>query len=353
MNSEELKALIAERLTAFYRRRMQRLQTLKLKEILKRKNPYLFKAVGTKSAYEVVEGILSAYLSSSDEGIFGDEFFEPIAKAVSGGVVSPNEGVDIAVETDTAYKAIAVKSGPNPFNSSQRKRQDDEFRALKRRLQKLGKQFDPILGHAYGRQKPDPEKSNVIYRDLAGQAFWEELTGDSDFYLKLIRFMEDEVIAKHRHDYEDAWKVEVNKYLGEFIPAFCDKAGNIDWEKLIRFNSGKVQSSEKSIKGKGSSSKRRFSYSFTRYYGELDDDFDSEVFAKNIKDALLYVVADLKAISAATEEEAKSQAKSFINEALGKKKWAIEEFLLARIELWPDSSMLHIVTDINELKSPK
>ncbi len=353
MNSEELKALIAERLTAFYRRRMQRLQTLKLKEILKRKNPYLFKAVGTKSAYEVVEGILSAYLSSSDEGIFGDEFFEPIAKAVSGGVVSPNEGVDIAVETDTAYKAIAVKSGPNPFNSSQRKRQDDEFRALKRRLQKLGKQFDPILGHAYGRQKPEPEKSNVIYRDLAGQAFWEELTGDPDFYLKLIRFMEDEVIARHRHEYEDAWKVAVNKYLGEFIPAFCDKSGNIDWEKLIRFNSGKIQNIEESGKERGGLSKRRFRYSFTRRYGELDDDFDSEMFADNIKDALLYIVADLKSIPATTEEEAKVQAKLFIDKALGKKRWTVEEFLGAQVELWPDYSTLYTVIDIQEMKSPK
>jgi hypothetical protein len=353
MNSEELKALIAERLAAFYRRRMQRLQTLKLNEVLKRKNPYLFKAVGTKSAPEVVEGILSAYLSSSDEGIFGDEFFEPIAKAVSGGVVSPSEGVDIAVETDTVYKAVAVKSGPNPFNSSQRKRQDDEFRSLKRRLQKLGKQFDPILGHAYGRQKPEPEKSNVIYRDLAGQAFWEELTGDPDFYLKLIRFMEDEVVAKHRHEYEDAWKAAVNKYLGEFIPAFCNKAGNIDWEKLTRFNSGKAKTPEEPGAGKDALLKRRFSYSFTRYYGELSDHFHTDVYAKNIKDALLYVVADLKSINAETEEEAKAHAKLFIDEKLGKKRWTIKEFLLAGVELWPDFSTLYIVSDITEMKPPK
>jgi hypothetical protein len=140
---------------------MQRLQELKLKDILKRKNPYLFKAIGALKAAQVVEEILAAYLSSSDEGIFGDVFFEPIAKTVSGGVVSPSEGVDLAVETATVYKAISVKSGPTPFNSSQRKRQDDEFRALRQRLSKLRKQFDPILGHAYGRQRPDPAKATV------------------------------------------------------------------------------------------------------------------------------------------------------------------------------------------------
>ena len=83
--------------------------------------------------------------------IFGDAFFEPIAKLCSGGTVSPSEGVDVAIETNTVYKAVAVKSGPNIFNSSQAKRQDQEFRSLRSRLLKLHKQFDALLGHAYGR----------------------------------------------------------------------------------------------------------------------------------------------------------------------------------------------------------
>jgi hypothetical protein len=197
----------------------------------------LFKALGVQSAHEIVEGLLAAYLSSSDEGLFGDAFFEPIAKVVSGGTVSPSEGVDIAIETSTTYKAIAVKSGPNPFNSSQRKRQDDEFRALRSRLLKLKKQFDPILGHAYGRSRAITSK--VIYRDLAGQEFWEELTGDADFYLQLIRYMKTEVIAKHREEYRVAWEQAVNRYEGEFIPLFCNSDGSINWEALVQFNSGK------------------------------------------------------------------------------------------------------------------
>lgn len=239
MNSAELQRLIADRLADFYQRRMQRLGTLKLKQILRRKNPYLFKAIGTLSANEIVEGILSAYLSSSDEGIFGDAFFEPIAKAVSGGVVSPSEGVDIAIETDTVYKAISVKSGPNPYNSSQGKRQDDEFRALRSRLLKLKKQFDPILGHAYGR-KSDRAPKTKLYRHLAGQEFWEELTGDPDFYLKLVRLMETEVIRKHRHEYEEAWAKAVNRYVREFTTDFCNRDGSVNWEALVRFNSGKA-----------------------------------------------------------------------------------------------------------------
>jgi hypothetical protein len=240
MNTEELKKLIADHLIEFYRRRLQKIQTLRLKQVLKRKNPYLFKAIGTDSATEVVEGILAAYLSSSEETLFGDAFFESIAKIASGGVVSPSEGVDIAIETGTVYKAISVKSGPNPFNSSQSRKQDDQFRALQRRLQKLSKQFDPILGHAYGRLSPSQSNpSKYIYRRLAGQEFWEEITGDPDFYLKLIQYMESEIIGKHREEYRAAWQKAVNRYVGEFIPEFCHPDGSINWDKLVRFNSGK------------------------------------------------------------------------------------------------------------------
>lgn len=83
MDIKALKKLIARCLQDFYDRRLQRLETLKLKDYLKRKNPYLYKAIGTEKASEIVEEILSAYIVASDEGIFGDAFFEPIAKIAS------------------------------------------------------------------------------------------------------------------------------------------------------------------------------------------------------------------------------------------------------------------------------
>ncbi len=238
MKSDELRELIAKSLNDFYVRRMQSLGALKLRQVLLRKNPYLYKAIGTESATEIIEEILKAYLSSSDEGIFGDAFFEPIAKAVSGGVVSPSEGVDVAIETKDRYKAISVKSGPNPFNSSQVKRQSDEFETLRRRLTKLRKQFDPILGHGYGKKQTPATKAKV-YRDLSGQRFWEELTGDSEFYQKLITLMEKEDIGKHREEYRTEYQKAVNRYVREFTTDFCEEDGSIDWEKLVEFNSGK------------------------------------------------------------------------------------------------------------------
>jgi hypothetical protein len=58
-------------------------------------------------------------MSSSEETIFGDAFFEPIVKGVCGGVAAGGQGVDVVVETEDAYTVISVKSGPNWGNSSQ------------------------------------------------------------------------------------------------------------------------------------------------------------------------------------------------------------------------------------------
>jgi hypothetical protein len=237
IDPEILEAKIEELLDDFYSRRIEKIKTLRLKDTLKRKNPYLYRAIGIQKASEIVEGLLSAYMSSSDEGIFGDAFFEPLAKFVSGGVVAPSEGVDVAKETETTYMAIAVKSGPSVFNAQSRKRQIDDFKALENRLRKLRKHFDPVVGYSYGKKKQKPN-SAAPFRELSGQAFWEELTGDSDFYLKIIRLMKNKP-QEHLPIYKQAWDAAINRFTLEFIKDFCDEDGNIDWERLVQFNSGK------------------------------------------------------------------------------------------------------------------
>ena len=247
ISERELEMVVGEYLDDFYRRRLQKLTGLKLKDTLKRKNPYLFKATGTEKAQDIVEGLLNAYMSSSDEGIFGDAFFEPLAKKISGGGVAPSEGVDVAIESSTRYLAIAVKSGTSVFNADSRKRQSQNFEALRRRMVKLQKNFDALVGYCYGNKEFKP-KSSVAFRELAGQAFWEELTGDPDFYLKIIRVMKGRPI-KHKVEYNEAWDKAINRFTREFIEDFCDNEGGINWETLTEFNSGKKQS--KIPKGKG------------------------------------------------------------------------------------------------------
>ena len=204
---------------------------------MKRKNPYLFRAIGTEKAQDIVEGLLNAYMSSSDETTFGNAFFEPLAKKVSGGVVSPSEGVDVAIETERRYVAIAVKSGTSIFNADSRKRQTQNFEALRKRMLKLQKSFEPLVGYCYGNKKTKPANTST-FKELAGQAFWEEITGDPDFYLKIIRVMKERP-AIHKVAFLEAWGKAVNRFTREFTEEFCAEDGGIKWEALVEFNGGK------------------------------------------------------------------------------------------------------------------
>lgn len=236
MGKNSLEEMISKCLKDFYERRVRKLDKLQLKDFLRRKNPYLFKALGTQKASEIVEQILTAYINSSDETMFGEVFFEPIARIASGAKVSDAEGVDFIIESKDRILAVALKSGPNIYNASQKKRQAQEFLALRNRLYKIHKQFDPMLGHAYGRASAEPTK-DILYRRRSGQGFWAEITGEPDFYLKLVRLMKEEPV-KHKKDYAPTWDAAINRFTAEFVKDFCFPDGRINWEKLVRFVSG-------------------------------------------------------------------------------------------------------------------
>jgi len=229
----KLEQLMAECLNEFFRRKLEVLRTFDLKELLLNQNPYFFKVYGTYKASEIVERMMREYVNASDETMFGEAFFEPIAGIASGASVSDAEGVDFVIESADNVLAVALKSGPNIYNASQKKRQSQEFSALRNRLYKLHKQFDPMLGHAYGRAKAEPTR-DLVYRRRSGQAFWTEITGDPDFYLKLVRLMREEP-SKHAQKYAPAWDAAVNRFTAEFVKEFCFSNGRIDWEKLVRF----------------------------------------------------------------------------------------------------------------------
>ncbi len=236
INPQQLEKEIETCLEKFYASRLEGLKSLSLKKILKKKNPYLYRALGIEKASEIVEQIMAAHITSSDETIFGNVFFEPTAKLAADGQVAPSEGVDFTVETKKSYLAVAVKSGPNWGNADQHKRQSTNFDALRKRLYKLNKKFDPLVGQAYGQQSSEPTE-NSRYRRRSGQAFWTEITGDADFYLKLIRLMKD-VPLRNRPKFREQWDRAVNRFTREFMADFCNKDGSIHWEKLVEFNSG-------------------------------------------------------------------------------------------------------------------
>lgn len=233
---EALKEIINQALDEFYRRRLKAIFGLKLKDVLKRKNPYLYKATGFTKAHEIVEELLKAYVTSSDEGIFGDAFFETVAKEASQGQKSLTDSVDLEIHAPNEIRAYAVKSGPAVFNSQSKARQNQAFEECRRRVNNLRVHFEAIVGYCYGNKKS--RKTKYTFRELSGQDFWEDITGDPDFYLNLITLMGDKP-KEHLPEFRDKYDAALNRFVREFTNEFCFSDGTIDWEKLVKFNSGR------------------------------------------------------------------------------------------------------------------
>jgi len=118
---------IATALDNFYTNLIKKVDSLNVKTVMKRKNPYLFRAKAMNGAAQIIDAILAAFVSSSEETIFGNVFFEPIATAAAQGQKALAEGVDIMVERDNTIYAIAVKSGTSVFNADSRKKRGTEL----------------------------------------------------------------------------------------------------------------------------------------------------------------------------------------------------------------------------------
>ena len=121
LDIESVNAYVSENIVDFHRRRLKSLEELDLRKLL-RKNPYLYKAKNITLASDLIDGLLDAFLSSSEEKLFGD-FLEKLAVFVaaqtSGGHKSTASGVDLEFFNNDVHYVVSIKSGPNWGNSAQ------------------------------------------------------------------------------------------------------------------------------------------------------------------------------------------------------------------------------------------
>src|SRR5436190_11486387 len=122
INLKDVSLYVEQNIGTFHQKRIQSLDGLKLSQVLKRKNPYLFKAKYVLTADQIIRGIVDAHISSSEEGIFGD-WLEGLAifinQKVYNGKKSGIIGIDLEFDNNGVRNIITIKSGPNWGNSSQ------------------------------------------------------------------------------------------------------------------------------------------------------------------------------------------------------------------------------------------
>ncbi len=238
LNLNDVLQYVEQNIGTFHQKRIKSLDKLKLSGVLKRKNPYLFKAKYVLTAEQIVKGLVNAHISSNEETIFGDwleGFAIFINDKVYGGWKSGITGIDLEFDSNGTRNIVTIKSGPNWGNSSQISKMVADFKTAKKTLRTSNSQLRIVAvnGCCYGRDNK-PDKGD--YFKYCGQKFWEFISGESNLYIEIIEPLGHKAKEKN-DDFIKSYSQMINKFTKEFTMVYCNNNGEINWEKLVRFNS--------------------------------------------------------------------------------------------------------------------
>ncbi|MBF0302877.1 MAG: cytosolic protein [Desulfamplus sp.] len=246
LNLKDVSIYVEHNIGIFHKKRIQSLDGLKLSQVLKRKNPYLFKAKYVLTAEQIIKGLVDAHISSNEETIFGD-WLEGLAiflnNKVYGGRKSGITGIDLEFDIGGIRNIVTIKSGPNWGNSSQIAKMVADFKTAKKALRTSNSQLNIIAvnGCCYGRDNK-PDKGD--YFKYCGQRFWEFISGNSELFTEIVEPLGHK--AKERNDdFVKSYCQMINKFTKEFTNKFCKDNGEIDWNQLVCFNSAIVEPNKK------------------------------------------------------------------------------------------------------------
>ena len=241
LNLKDVTQYVEKNIGTFHQKRISGLIDLKLKKVLGKKNPYLFKAKYILTAQDIIKSLTDAFISSQEETIFGD-WLEGLAIFINGKVYTGRKsgipGIDLEFDKDNIRYIVTIKSGPNWGNSSQIAKMVADFKTAKKTLRTSNSQLNvtAVNGCCYGREN---NSDRGDYFKYCGQKFWEFISGDADLYTKIIEPLGHQ--AKGRNDdFVISYSQMINKFTKEFADTFCMNNGSIDWNKLVRFNSATI-----------------------------------------------------------------------------------------------------------------
>lgn len=241
LNINTINHFVNENISIFHRNKRNSLQRIDLKTVLRKKNPYLFKAKNINIATDLVENIMDAFLSSSEEKLFGD-FLEALAIFISseiyGGRKSAATGIDLEFNKNNTNYLVSIKSGPSWGNSSQQRRQEQDFQTAVKVLKQSNHTInvEPVLGICYGKVRTSHIRG---YLKVVGQCFWYLISENENLYTDIIEPLGYRAKEHNKEFLEEKSKI-VNLFTGEFLGEFCDN-GVINWKKLVEFNSGNLR----------------------------------------------------------------------------------------------------------------
>lgn len=225
----EARLLYEERLTT-------RFSQLKVRDRIKRTNPFLLRIRGITTVQGWAERQLQGALLASEEEAVG-HLLEAIAKACHPGAASPQFPDDFDYEvtpSDGVVEGYQVKLSWDCMPMSSRKNLSNTVRKLQAQYAAEGKQFVGYFAPCYGKASTtSPEKQ--AYVSLGSHDFWTKVGGgDPNFDVKIGEAVEL-ICRDFRRRLETDLIPQLTERLAEAAqPIIGTSDGSLDTAKLFR-----------------------------------------------------------------------------------------------------------------------
>ncbi len=237
---KELHTYIEISMAEYHQSKVDNINKLVLIDILRNKDFEFFQSINLKTSEQIINRCIEHRIYLCEKHLF-EHLMMDLAiftnRKVYGGWKSGIQGIDLEFDKDGCRYIVAIKSGPNWANRSQLEKMKTDFISAKRTLRTSNSKVNIIAvnGCCYGREN-NPDRGD--YYKYCGQVFWTFISGDENLYTELIEPLGFNAKLKN-DEYLELYSNLINRFTTEFSTQFCSANGSINWEKLVKFNSGK------------------------------------------------------------------------------------------------------------------
>ncbi|AWB08313.1 hypothetical protein A6A40_25065 (plasmid) [Azospirillum humicireducens] len=234
--SQDQASKIVDKAKELYSDRMKkRFSELKVRERLKRTNPFLVKIRGVKTVKEWADYQVKSALFASEEEAVG-HLLEAIAKICHPGASVPHlpDDFDYEIVERNAVTAYQVKMSWDCMPMSTRKNLSNTISILKQHYQQEGKLFVGVFAPCYGKAKTTNPKGQQ-YTSMRSREFWSKVgSGDQDYDAKVGEVV-GLLCAEFRSDVQESLVPELIQRLAEIANEIIgEKDGSLNYLKLFR-----------------------------------------------------------------------------------------------------------------------
>lgn len=234
-----MQQFIEERIKPFHQSKLDELSSLELDTVLSQINPYLYKAQNYLTSGMIVRNSINAYISPIQEEKF-DNWLKDIVYFVNlkayGGWKSEISNIDLEFEDTDCHYIVVIKSWSSWGDVSKINSLKENFVNVMKDMRITGtkNEIKAIYGCCFGRNRCQDKGD---YYKYSGEPFWQVISGSYDLFVDIIEPMGLEAI-KDNDEYYSQMSTVINRFTRQFSEEFCKQSGEIDWAKLVKFNSG-------------------------------------------------------------------------------------------------------------------